>query len=122
MFNFRLTSKSRRECCPSQHWELSEAEQWCEYGFQEQLQVAVLQQAVENGSFNNHLPIDLSKKKSPVPQRLQKPVCLAKRVAPVLSLKLERAEENFILFFNHSHEWSLDMNDIELDKENKHLA
>lgn len=41
---------------------------------------------------NNPLPIDLSEKKSLVPQRLQKPVCLAKRVAPLFTLKLERAE------------------------------
>lgn len=72
--------------------------------------------------FNNSLPIDLSEKKSPVPQTLQKAVRLAKRVAPVSSLNLESAEENFILIFNHPHEWPLDVNYTELEKEDKHLV
>lgn len=42
---------------------------------------------------------------------------LEKRVAPVSSLKLESAEENFILIFNHPHEWPSDMNYTELEKE-----
>ena len=70
----------------------------------------------------NDLPIDISKKKSPVPQRWQRPVSPAKRVTLVLSLKLERAEENFTLIFNHPHESPLDTNYTVLDKENKHLV
>lgn len=47
---------------------------------------------------------------------------MAKRVTPVLSLKLERAKENFTKIFNHPHESSLDRNYATLVKESKHLA
>lgn len=46
----------------------------------------------------------------------------AKKVTLVLSLKLERAEENVTLIFNHPHTSPLDTNYTMLDKENKHLA
>jgi len=66
--------------------------------------------------------IDFSKKKSPVPQRWQRPVSPAERVTLVPSLKLERAEENFTLIFNHTYESPLNRNYTVLDKENKHLT